>query len=383
MAPQILLLSEREIADVVAYCVAYEFEDVFGLVTGAQRIDVTDLPSLEFSRKCYKVVHAAFGSSELARQLAPHPRKMMILETDFDLFFPIFNHIYELYSLAVVPNWRQRCRKAACFITEVWSDQLPSYLIELLCKFDHIFVGSYHSVSEVARSTGRPCTYLPLAVDVPRFRPDLQYRPRPIWVCNIGRRSPVTHAALLNEAKQHQAFYYFDTVAASGSDRKQRTFRVDNPGEHREMLATLLKRSCYFIANRSYVNKPEFVMGRDEISSRFYEGAAAGALMIGEPPLNEEFKRQFDWPNAIIHMPFECPDIADILAGLNSNPAHLRAIRRRNAREAALRHDWLYQIRIVFDVFGFPYTEEMKARAKYLEQLALCLEKECNSRACG
>ena len=25
-------------------------------------------------------------------------------------------------------------------------------------------------------------------------------------------------------------------------------------------------------------------MGRDEISSRFYEGAAAGTVMLGEPP---------------------------------------------------------------------------------------------------
>ena len=94
----------------------------------------------------------------------------------------------------------------------------------------------------------------------------------------------VTHQALLEEAERQQSFYYYDTVAASGADLKHRTFRVDNPHEHRLMLAAILKHSRYYIANRSYVNKPEFTAGRDEISARFYEGAAAGTVMIGEAP---------------------------------------------------------------------------------------------------
>ena len=111
------------------------------------------------------------GSPRLARQLAPSPRTKVVLERDFDLFFPVFSHTYELYSLATIPNWRQRCRKAACFISEVWSDMLPEYLLELLSAFDHVFIGHRHPVKDVARITGRPCTYLPLAVDVLRFAP--------------------------------------------------------------------------------------------------------------------------------------------------------------------------------------------------------------------
>jgi hypothetical protein len=282
----------------------------------------------------------------------------------------VFSHTYELYSLATIPNWRQRCRKAACFITEVWSDLLPEYLLELLSAFDHVFLGCSHCVQDVARITGRPCTYLPFAVDVLRFTPASPDQPRPIDVCNLGRRSPVTHQALLEEAERQQSFYYYDTVAASGADLKQRTFRVDSPHEHRGMLATLLKHSCYYIANRSHVNTPEFTAGRDEISSRFYEGAAAGAVMIGEAPRTEEFKRQFDWPDAVIHVPFDSPDIGRILADLNGDPERLRAVRRNNAREAALRHDWLHRIRVVFDALGLAPTEEMRARAQRLDEIA-------------
>ncbi len=367
---KVLLLSQRRIADLVAYCVAYEFEDTFAAVTGAQRIDVTNLPALELSRRAYKLARLASGSPRIARRLVPYPRNKVVLERDFELFFPVFSHTFELYSLATIPNWRQRCRKAACFITEVWSDMLPEYLLELLSAFDHVFLGHRHSVQDVARITGRPCTYLPLAVDVPRFTPASLDQPRPIYVCNIGRRSQVTHQALLEEAERQQSFYYYDTVAASGADLKHRTFHVDSPHEHRGMLATVLKHSCYYIANRGYINKPEFTAGRDEISARFYEGAAAGTVMIGEAPRTEEFKRQFDWPDAVIHVPFDSPDIGRILEELNGDPERLRAVRRNNAREAALRHDWLHRIQVVFDSLGLTPTEKMHARAQRLDQIA-------------
>jgi Glycosyl transferases group 1 len=367
---KVLILSERRISDLVAYCIAYEFEDTFAALTGARRIDATDLSGLEFSRRAYKLVRLASGSPTLARRLAPYPTSKVVLENDFELFFPVFNHTFELYSLATIPNWRQRCRKAACYITEVWSDLLPQYLLELLSAFDHIFLGSRHSVQDVARVTGRPCTYLPLAVDVLRFTPASLDQPRPIDVCNIGRRSSVTHQALLEAAEQQRSFYYYDTVAASGNDLKHRTFRVDSPHEHRRMLATILKHSRYFIANRAYVNRPEFTQDREEISSRFYEGVAAGTVMIGEAPRTEEFKRQFDWPDAVIHLPFDSPDIGRILADLNQDSERLRAIRRNNVREAALRHDWLHRIQVVFDVLGLAPTDAMLTRAQRLRQIA-------------
>ena len=136
------------------------------------------------------------------------------------------------------------------------------------------------------------------------------------------------------------------------------------------MLATLLRNSRYFIANRSHVNNPEFTAGRDEISARFYEGAAAGTVMIGEAPRIEEFKRQFDWPDAVIHLPFDSPDVADILAGLNSDPARLAAASRNNVRQAAARHDWLHRIQIIFDVLKLAPTAKMAARGARLDEIA-------------
>ena len=92
--------------------------------------------------------------------------------------------------------------------------------------------------------------------------------------------------------------------------------------------------------------------------------------MIGEAPRGDEFNRQFDWPDAVIHVPFDAPDIGRILSDLDDDPERLRAIRRNNAGEAARRHDWLHRIQVVFDVLGLTPTEAMRARAQQLDQIA-------------
>lgn len=366
----VLLLSMRRLADLVAYCAQYEFEDVITEVTGADRAEATDAAALEFSRRSYKLLRLAGRSRRLAGGLTPRPA-LQRLQRDYQLFLPIFNHTHELYALRTIPDWRARCRWAACFITEVWSHLLPAYLLELLSEFDHVFIGTRHCVEEVARICGRPCTYLPQAADVLRFSPWPNQPPRSIDVCNIGRRSPLTHESLVAMAAARKIFYYFDTFAGgTGGDPKQRTFRVADPRQHRLLLASLLQRSRYFIANRSRVDEPEHTGGHEEIAGRFYEGAAAGAVLLGEPPNADHFRTQFGWPDAVIRMPFDCPDIERVLAELDADPQRLARIGHENARQAALQHDWLHRLEIVFKTVGMEPTPAMVDRRRRLNDLA-------------
>jgi glycosyl transferase family 1 len=365
----VLLLSMRGLSDLVAYALQYEFEDVVADVTGADRVDAGDRKALEFSRRAYKLARFATGSRSFAWARAPRP-STVTLARDYDLFFPVFNSAYELYALATVPDWRQRSRVAACFVNEIWASDMPGYLLELLSKFDHVFVGLRHPIAELARIIGRPCSYLPLAVDVLRFAPLPEVPQRTIDVCNIGRRSVVTHGSLARLAKDRRIFYYYDTVAASGHGQRQRTFHVDSASEHRLLLASLLQRSRFFIANRALVNEADITMGQDEISGRFYEGAAAGTVMLGEAPRTEEFRTQFDWADAVIPLPFDSPDVGRALAELNSDPQRLARISRDNVRNAALRHDWVHRLRTVFETVGVPPTQEMLERESRLEAIA-------------
>lgn len=365
----VLLLSMRNLATLVAYSALYEFEDVIQQVTDADRIDVGNREALEFSRRSYKVLRSVTGSPSLARWAAVKPATVP-LEREYDLFFPMFNQVHELYALEVVPNWRERCRFAACFISEVWSNVLPEYLLQLLGRFDHVFLGMRHCVEDVGRIVGRPCSYLPFAVDVMRFSPWPTPVGRGIDVCNIGRRSPITHAALIELAQSRRISYYFDTFArGAGSYARDRTFHVHDPQEHRLLLANLLRRTRYYVANRSLVNKPDFTEGREEVSYRFYEGAAAGTVMIGEPPDSVTFRKQFDWPDAVIQVPFDCAGIAQVLAELGRDPDRLSRISYEGAAQAARRHDWVHRLSAVFEVFGLVNTPAMQERERRLRSL--------------
>jgi hypothetical protein len=363
----------RRVHDVVAFAMLYELEDVVADLTGADRVQPDELSAIELSRRVYRLGRLATRSRRIAQAIAPRLRGDP-LARDYELFFPAFNNPFELYALAATPNWRSRCRVAVCFITEIWLPRIPEYLLELLADFDHVFLGTSHSVDRVARVVGRPCSYLPLAVDVLRFSPHPNAPRRTIDVCNLGRRSPVTHEALVREARERRIFYYYDTVRASGAGGKQMTFRVGNAAEHRLLLASLLQRTRYYVANRARVNEPETTKGTEEISARYYEGVAAGAVLVGDPPQSEEFRRQFDWTDAVIPVPFDAPEIGRFLEGLEVDRERTERIRLENVRQAALRHDWVHRLRAVFDKVGLAPTQEMIARERRLEALARAVQ---------
>jgi hypothetical protein len=365
----VLLLSMRQIAQLVGYSINYEFEDVITEVTAADRLDVGTPEALNWSRRLFKYVGLPRGARRGTGSF-PGWHSRLRLERNYELFLPVFNEPYELFALAAIPGWRKHCRFAACFLSELWLSDFPKYLFDLLAPFDHVFLGVQHPVEAVARLTGRPCSYLPIATDVLRFAPSAGSPERPIDFCNIGRRSPVTHQRLLRLAQEREFFYYYDTVAASGIDLKQRTFRVQEPREHRLLLANLMRRTRYCFAHRGRINDPAFTKGRDEISSRMYEGAAAGVVMLGEPPRTAQYAEQFDWPDCLIPVPFDCPQIDSVLAELDSNPARLADIRHRNVHHAARRHDWVHRLCSIFETLGLTPTSKMVQREEQLDSIA-------------
>jgi len=362
----LVLLSLRKVEDLVAYCAQYEFEDVIASVTDVDMAAPESLEGVELSRKAYKLVRYLTGSRRLAHSMAPRFTARR-LEKDYDLFLPVFSHPHQLFALSCVPDWRKRCRKAACFIAEAWDYLLPGYLLELLSEFDHVFINAKHVVGTVSRMIGRPCSYMPQGVDALRFCPWPDPPPRSIDVCNIGRRSAVTHEKLLEAARRGRFFYYYDTVKPAA---KQVTFHVSDGAEHRFLLANLLKRSRYFVANRARANQPELIRGRDEIAGRFFEGAASGAIVIGDPPNTEEFHQRFDWPDAVIAMPFDAPEVVARIEELDADPARAMRIRKENVANALARHDWVHRLHTIMDQVGIAPSEGMLAREARLRSLA-------------
>lgn len=349
-----LLLSMRGIADLVGYCLMYEFEDIIAEITGADRV----MPGpawdeRQLRQRLYKAARRLTRSTAIAAPLLTAVPRLQ-LERTYELFLAIFTRPQELVALNAVPNWRARSRFAACFVQEVWESQIRTEMISFLARFDKLYVGTAHAAAVLARQTGRPCTYVPSGVDALRFSPHPAWPPRNIDVCGIGRRSDITHQALLQAARERGLFYYYDTVRSSGvaaADR-QSTFRVSNPAEHRLLYSNLLKRSRYFIANCARANEPAVTRGNDEIAARFFEGAAAGTVMIGDPPRTAVFRELFDWPDAVIPAPFDAPRIGGLIEELDRDPERLARIRRDGVMNTLLRHDWAYRLHTILGDAG-------------------------------
>lgn len=254
--------------------------------------------------------------------------------------------------------------------------------MKFLKDFDHIFLGVSHTTEIVTQMTGRPCTYLPPGVDALKFCPYPLYPHRSIDVCSLGRRSPVTHQALLALAEQGQIFYYYDTLKTSGLKQveRQQTFHVNNPREHRLILANLTKISRYFIANRANANEPYLTRGKEEIGYRFFEGAAAGTVMLGDPPATDKFNQYFNWQDAVIKIPFDAPNIGEIIAELDAQPERLAKIRRDNVVNSLLQHDWVYRLKEVYQTVGLQPTINMLSREAQLKELAYVIAQQAGKQ---
>lgn len=363
-----LALSLRKLDQLVAYALGYEFEDVLRSAGPTELRTPGDNRQLERSRKLYKTARMLRCPRQVARTLAPM-RERVPLNRDYELFVFNAHNPWALYALETIPDWRERCAHAVCYLNEAWVSRLPTnYLMEMLNRFDHVFIGLQNPVEPLSRQLTTPVSYLPLGCDVLRFAPADIDRPRSVDLCNIGRRATSTHRALLTAMRTRPSwFYYFDTAQASGTGR---SFRVDEPAEHRLLLAQLLRNSRYYIANRARINESATTHDAQEISARFYEGAAAGTVMIGVPPDNPSFREQFDWPDAVIPAPYEHPGIVEQLDELDRDPERLRAIRVSNVRESALRHDWLYRLKQIYSAVGLPPSRSMVNREARLQELA-------------
>jgi hypothetical protein len=207
----------------------------------------------------------------------------------------------------------------------------------------------------------RPCYSLPYGVDAVKFSPYPQVPQRHIDVYSIGRRSPMMHNSLLKLTERDNFLYLYDTLKG---------LEMRNYREHRTLYSNLIKRSRYFIANKAKFDSSNQIGSQQELGSRFFEGAAGGAVMIGIPPVCEAYTKNFDWADAVIEVPDNTTDIADIINELNAQPERLLKIRKDNMINSLLRHDWVYRWEEILSKVGLDNTPEMLMRKTYLKNLA-------------
>ena len=358
---RVLLLSRRGLDPVISRCCPYEFEDVISAV------DQVDLLVPVYRRRSYFILDLAVNKlgrkASVLRGVNPGIRAQR-LSRDYELFFAVFQFATDAAALNAVPGWRERSRLAACWLEELWAGDLHRLQAQLalLRRFDVIFTNCLGSVEGLARVTGRPVIYQPPGVDALRFHPGVPPDERVIDVYNMGRRHPATHQALLEWAREERRFYLFDTF--------QGNIQVQNPAEHRLQLANLIKRSRFFLANRAKANVEGETKRQEELGFRFFEGAAGGAVMIGDAPAVSAFRENFDWPDALIPMPFGGTGIGALIEELEAQPERLVRVRVANVANVLRRHDWAYRWRAVLEQLGLTPAPGLREREAQLAALA-------------
>jgi hypothetical protein len=130
------------------------------------------------------------------------------------------------------------------------------------------------------------------------------------------------------------------------------------------------KRSRYFLVNPGKFDEPQETGRQVEFGYRYFEGAASGAVMLGERPNNEVFPKLFDWPDAVIEVPHDSGDIDLVIKDLDRDPERQDRIRRTGVAQAVMRHDWAYRWETILDAAGLEPMPGMLARKDRLRRLA-------------
>jgi spore maturation protein CgeB len=287
------------------------------------------------------------------------------LTKEYDLLVVMCQGYWDFLNVNAIENWKDRCRTSVCWIDELWAADLPlyKYWLPSLRRFDHVVVGLHGTAAALGSMIGRRCHYVPGAVDALRFTPYPDPPDRVVDIYSIGRRLEPIHQALRTVAARNRLFYQHDTLQTGISE-------APDHREHRELYASIAKRSRFFLVAPSRANLPHETRGQSEVAFRYYEGSAAGAALIGQAPASESFREMFDWPDAVIPVRPDGSDVADVLADLTARPEHLERIARRNAREALLRHDWIHRWKRIYEIAGLETGPGIASREKTLTDLA-------------
>jgi hypothetical protein len=362
--PRVLLFSHRNLAKHLAKealfrCPHYEFEDIIC------EVDYVDMIAPGPGRwHDWRHANAKRIAWRLPLMLNPGVAAPKV-SGSYDLFFTICGSPVDLLAVNALEGWQSLAKRSVCLVDELWVKELKLYkqFLKILAKFDRVILYYSESVKAVDDVIGPKCRFVPPGIDALLFCPPSDLPSRPVDFYSIGRRAATTHQALLKFSQEQDRFYIYDSV--SGSHAK-------SAKEHRYLFATTAKRCRYFIVNPALVDLHDVRGGQNETGNRYYEGAAAGAIMIGERPNNAEFNKLFDWPDAVLDLPYGSGEIGKIVDAVESDHIWDETMRRNNVVNSLLRHDWAYRWQAILEAAELKPLQGLSDRKKRLE----CLAKE-------
>lgn len=369
-----LVLSQRRLHTAKHLTMLYEFEDAICSFDDVTLVAPGPAPYADAGSLARRALNGGLARVGGPRRSPPWNLPSMRstpVVADHDLFFAVFSDAFELSYLRRLRGWRERCRRAVCFLTEVWSPGVPQNAdyYDVLREFDAVYLFTPQAGQALA-SLGSPRpSFLPVGVDARLFSPVPRPPERVVDVHSYGRTSPVLHRQLLDLVESQGTTYLYDTTFQA---------KVPDHREHRALLANTLKRSHFSLAHRINDSAQRLLRtgGEESLSSRYFEASAGGAVLLGSRPPIPDFDACFDWPDAVIDLPYDSLDVEDVLHELAGQPERLAQARAHGVRAALLRHDWVHRWDRVLHDAGMDVPAEVRRRQADLQELASAVTPE-------
>jgi hypothetical protein len=283
------------------------------------------------------------------------------VEGEYDLCLYMCQFLRDLRNIERVARWRESSRFAAAYILESWTGRLEAFRSELkvLDRFDHVFVLNADAVEEMRRYTSTPVSFLPTGADCMIASPDSKAPPRVIDVLSYGRRLNAPHRRMVDLARERGWFYHYDVWGG---------LEARDWAEVRQSNAALVQRSRYFMLwdPASVAGKARLMQNDRALTTRYFEAAAGGAILLGSRTASPEFDTLFDWPDALVEIAHDGSDLADTLDALEADPLRCAEIRHDNITFSLHRHDWVYRWQQILAAFDLAPTEAHHERVAAL-----------------
>ena len=365
---RVLVLSQRNLHRPLFHALNYQFEDLLLSLDDVQVLAPLGHRHPDASSLGRRLLNGGLRRTGRPRHSPPGNRpsmQAMPVRSEHDLFFMFVNDAYQLSYLNRLDGWRDRCRRAVCLLMEVWTPGVArdADYYAMLRQFDAVYIFT-PAASPALVSLGAPePRFLPTGVDALQSRPGLRAPDRVVDVYTYGRTSPVVHDQLLRQVEDANLTYLYDTTVEAV---------VTDHVAHRALLTSIMKRSRYFLAHRinDSPERQERTGGEEALSTRYFEATAGGAVLLGSEPRTPDFAACFGWPDAVIPLPYDSQDVAEVLHDLDEQPERLARARAAGVRAALLRHDWAYRWETILRDNGLPPAAGLSQRKADLQEAA-------------
>lgn len=224
-------------------------------------------------------------------------------------------------ALDLLDNWRGKHRHVVYLF-----DTLPAQFEVIRRQFSgndwNLRIASFEdAIPQLQQITQQPWHHVPQAVSLEYFKP-AALPERVIHFSSYGRRDPRVHEAVMRFCKAHHLYYDYTTHNRKGPTAP--------PLELLHQYAWHLSHSIFTFCWPMEHTNAERAGYLSPLTCRWFEAAAAGAAIIGQPPKTAGFEKMFG-PEAVNRLNPDA-DVATIIKQLE-----LLWHRRADLSERALK----------------------------------------------